>query len=479
MLSTSERSASNQIPEVKQRLIRAHQHVSKMWIPVNPKLFAKVRKGILQGDYDFDYQSLVIDIKSDVSLFTYCVRELAKDQDPDGPRKVSALSLLEKAGLAKLKELLNVELGAISTHSFDASAKVNSLKNTLIAASTAEVLAPFYAVDPNTGFSAAVLRQLGLTLIAWNYPSVYKRALEAQKEGITLETALSSALGFSPLSLTVALITSWQIPLDACGLEHGAHVPPKSIGAQIKKICEVGEALARANDPENYPTAAHDWDLAKSEIVKVLGVEGFSKINQQVKHTCSSYADALPESFKDTEQLDPEKKIHVYQQALCYDRNPYLDQCTPGVRRKAEHLYAHLNNNGISRDNLAVLIREVIPVSGFAGGAIYVVEPSNMTLFPRARFGTTERDTSKTLSITQSDEVTDPILEAYRCASPIVDNYRSAKEVSSICASLGTENKVGVLYLEAPMFSLADANAQLLTHFKAIRQLLVDCLGVK
>src|SRR5262249_37415849 len=145
-------------------------------------------------------------------------------------------------------------------------------RESLLSASAAEILASKNAIDPEDGFSCGLLRQLGLTLIAWNYPRVYNRAMECITPNEGLDFQLQKVLGFSPSLLGLTFAQRWNLSdeiLVALGdrkkrfsvsASERSDSGAQHVGEMLSKICEVSEALARANDPEHYPTALRDWE---------------------------------------------------------------------------------------------------------------------------------------------------------------------------------------------------------------------------
>jgi hypothetical protein len=147
------------------------------------------------------------------------------------------------------------------------------------------------------------------------------------------------------------------------------------------------------------------------------------------------------------------------------------------LRKKLRDLYTQMEVGGISKDAINVLVKQVIPFSGFSGGSIFTIDPGTMHLVPRLKFGEV-----KLMDVRSTDlqHTSDPIATAFSCSSPIVEsNEASDTETNSyICGALGNLKKVGVLYLEVPKSVLTQTDSNLLIHYKAIRQTLSDCLNL-
>jgi hypothetical protein len=192
-------------------LERALRHVSDYWFPVNPVLLKKIKDGFLDGRYELDIDFLVEDLKADFSLFTYCLRELCRTAEAQ-ENSPNPVSMMRNAGLPRLREILCVDQGKISRHATEGhhNSQLQCFETAMISASAAELLAEANGIESELGFATALLRQLGRTLIAWNYPTVYRRALHGAREGEDLDLTLSQALGFSPVLLAATLLRQWK-----------------------------------------------------------------------------------------------------------------------------------------------------------------------------------------------------------------------------------------------------------------------------
>ena len=102
------------------------------------------------------------------------------------------------------------------------------------------------------------------------------------------------------------ILNSWGISDDRCQalgildeLNQEQRTITSAVGKTLSRICRVGEALARANDPERYPQAKEDWQLAKTEIERRLGKRGIEIIKERFQDRCESYVTLIPHAFHD------------------------------------------------------------------------------------------------------------------------------------------------------------------------------------
>jgi len=462
------------------RLERACEHVSRLWFPANPALVARIRTGLGEGSYDLDIDFLIEEITDDFALFTWCLKGLSAlvaEEWARLPSRHNPVEMLRLAGVANIRRLFEQGGGAVSTHDIRNSAdfQVARLRHAMVSACAVEAIAPTFEIDREIGFSTALLRQLGLALIAWNYPTVYRRCLgELRGAGsASLDDLLSRALGFAPTVLAVAIVDQWGLSPEvqaAVGSNGQAEAP-------LDRLCRVGEALARANEPEVYPHAAGDWHLARGEIEGALGHEGVKVIQERAREAIAHYEEELPKLFRQKIELDPDRRIHRARESLLLESNQAARSCSPEVRKLFRELYGTIQPGAVDRATIDQLVREVVPACGFTGGIIYIVDPSTMTLVPRLRFGAVELRLPVNIPCGQFLESSDAIVTAFRCHSPITEQGKG--HLGFMAGSIGLEQRAGVLYLEAPDRSLREDDRALFTRFRAVRQALHDCLALR
>ncbi|RMG41992.1 MAG: HDOD domain-containing protein, partial [Candidatus Dadabacteria bacterium] len=257
------------------RVSRAVSYVSDYWFPVNEELLGKIKSGLRDGRYDNAVDELVYEIKSDLSLFTYSIGKLVQKLKEKGAElngTLNPLSALRQAGIEQLREILEEASDDLSAHNLRQADDLQAarFKEVLISASSAEMLAEKFEVDGDTAFSAAVLRQLGYVLIAWNYPGQYREAVNSLEKGDNLDFKLAERLGFSPTLLAIRVLQSWGLTSVSCAsvglvddLEEEEWEILEGIGENVTALCKIGETLARASAPEIYPDARGELQLAK------------------------------------------------------------------------------------------------------------------------------------------------------------------------------------------------------------------------
>jgi len=488
-------SSSGSDSQSERRLERAQKHVNEYWFPPNPRLLQRIKAGLEGGAYDLDIGFLIAEIKTDFALLTYCMRELTRllisEQIPI-PQNFSFASIFKLAGLDRVKQVLVVNSERMSTHSVDNISEEQALRlqEAMISASAAEVLSESSNINADLGFSCALVRQLGHTLIAWNYPSVYQRCVSSVSGTKTLDSLLTESLGFSPQLLAHSILDEWglQGEINQALIDNNPASPQPTEGsatdipATLKKICSIGEALARANDPEHYPSAEKDWESVKLALQENLGYQGIKLIQEKVKLNCENYVSLMPEMFGRCDNINPDTQINEFLENSLLRNNQFVRHCPPRLRKRFKNFYTLVKPGEIAREALAFLIKEIIPFAGFNGGYIYTLDPTTMQLVPRTKIGTSVEKPMQSIPYNSSQSDPDPVATAFGCSAPIVQgvNNDAARPhgTSSIVGAIGMAPKIGTLYLELPSDLLTGDDHNMLVHFKAVRQAINDCFHI-
>lgn len=470
----------------ERRVERAVDYVSDRWFPVNPEVVGRIRTDLSTGAYDNNTTLIFTDVRQDFSLYLYCLRELTGmlraigAEIPSNPQE-----LFVAAGIDRLKEVLAIDEQTVSHHRLKAmtSLQRSRLEEALLSASTAQALAEANHLDGNACFSAALLRQLGLTLISWNYPSVYERAVQSLGETGDLDVGITTILGYSPSLLAVRILESWGLhtelmsafdPNEADWFESEALVGATA-APTFASICTVAEALARANHPDIYPTAERDWNSARAVITRELGVDGLRVVRTIFLENCAGYVGVLRSVFRGGTMLDPAYRQFSHRHAGLLDRNPYIAQCRPHLEKRLAVFYEELaRSSDISQQQIMALAHEIIPAAGFTGGRVYTIDPGLSKLVPQLNFGHPRTTSIEWVDATM---VSDPIARAFESITPITTEHEVEElRLVSIAGVLGYSQRVGVVSLELPRQIFIQSTAAYLVHFKAVTQSFNECL---
>jgi len=168
----------------ERRFSEAFKYVSRGWMPVQSPALKDIRRKVIATGYAENRDELIDDLRNDFSLFTYCLRELGR-RVPAEERRQNPVVLLKTRSNRELQELLSPKESEISSHDFVGMKEVQlmRLKHQLVSAATVELIAEKQGIDRDIAFMAAMMRQLGMALVAWNYPSTCQKALSSIAEG--------------------------------------------------------------------------------------------------------------------------------------------------------------------------------------------------------------------------------------------------------------------------------------------------------
>jgi hypothetical protein len=458
------------------RIDRALQHVSKPWFPMNPDVLKRVREGLDNGIYDTNFELLMSELKTDFALFTFIVKELSQKATIENvsPTVISnPLDLIRWGNTRNIKEILSEQQKVPNMHSLQWSEpfQIQRLRETAIIATTASVLSEKKNLDPELGFSRGVIREIGLNLIAWNYPSVYSKVLGALQPGQNLDDELSKELGFTPALLAMRLMRPDKGP-DAT-----EDADQDSGWATYDELCEVGENLARAENPETYPSAENDWQKAKSFLSDALGEQAITIIRDKAVENSKHYQKNLPEVFGNIDQFNPQQNIEKHKRVARAIEEKYLKYCPESVQKSLKDLYAELSDSSVNKTLVGKLLKTIVPDAGFTGGCVFVVDPSSLSLKPRTLIGKVQMRQITNVAL----EPGDAAVSALSSQQPVVQLSEDLSDVSlaGIYCALGGRKKIGVLYLETPQKAHNKPDEGTLGVFEVIRKALCDTLLIE
>jgi hypothetical protein len=441
---------------------------------MNPEVVRKIRDGFEQKKYSNQPDLLLEDLKCDFSLFTFVIKEISERavSSDEGKKYLgNPIKLLRWGGAMMVKELLSENQTLPNFHSLHWSEpfQIQRLRETMIIASTASVLSEHQNLDPDMGFSRGVMRDLGLNLIAWNYPTVYTKVLNSLKIDQNLDEELAKELGFTPALLSTRLFRpDWASDPQLQDQEDNTW-------ASYDDLCMLGEILARAENPEIYPSAERDYKRAESSINKTLGEGGIDKIRKKALQASGSYTKALPEVFADIHSFDPSLKINRAPQTKRSIDPRALKYCSETLQRELQDIYSQISDDSINRDLVGKILKDIIIAAGFTGGCVFMIDPLTLALKPRTLIGRVEMRRITAQELTPED----PAVSALSKSEPLFQSgrLRDSEDGTGIYSVLGERKKIGVLYLESPKSSpiLGDPE-QAMGVFSALKQALSDAL---
>ena len=479
-------------------------YVTNTWFPANASVVTRVREGLSGESTPLSLKELIETLRGDFGLSTLLVarlRENARSRSltPATPQAI----LSESFQNGELRRLFHEGELKFSRHSFDSSNsslalhQLKQIRSAMVSSAGVELLAQASGLDPFQASTCALLRQLGLALIAWNYPHVFERASDEAKNRASIESRIDALLGFSPTLLGATVIGQWHLDPDVEAVIGGAlrSRPLADYRPEVLtmiKLCEVGEALARASDPLDQHEAQQDWEFARSEIERVLGDEGMYLVHERITELCRHYRTTLPNTFPMLEQSQPHWNVFSARPRsgivrIDPQRNEYLGLCDLTVQRALIELYSSLNATTVSAEAITTLAQKVVPQAGFARGCIYLADPVAHHLVPRYSFGDLVLRSLKPLPYGGEETI---FSTAFKSLGPIVQEGRLAdgSPIVLITGPLGIVQRIGVLYLESmalpevrfrrPELGETRLISLLVSHYKAIRETITDILNI-
>lgn len=472
-------------------LTEAIAYVGRAWFPVNATVLEGIKERMARREYDYDRQTLIDDIKSDLGLFAYCIKELEKVVDPADIRD-HPVKILKEIDIKAIEQILNVSEDKISSHRFEQinDNQLMSTKHAAISCSTTHLIASKTEHDPDVAASYALLRQLGFMLVAWNYPRTFEKAMSQLAEnGGDLEKALFKYLGFSPTQLGVKLAADWNkspalyLGVGLASEEEASKLDPQERQAteEIKEFCEVGEALARVNDPQHFPAGQREWSKVTATLTDYLGPDALNVLRKSLAGALKEYKKFNPQEFN--LDFEPRRQRNTAPNpfgAKLLEVNTDIRKCPSEIQALYREMYQEILVGEISVEALNILVKQIIPQCGFTRGCVYLTDPDGQILVPKLKIG--EGDISRYKSLRSTSlKFSHPVIEALTCQFPIKQEnvYMYGELVSHVTGVFGTREKAGVLYLEMGTSLQGLDGLTPLVYFRSIKQALNDCLNLR
>ncbi|MCB0324255.1 MAG: HDOD domain-containing protein [Bdellovibrionales bacterium] len=485
-------------------LEQAFEHTNAAWFPADRELLDRLRSKLEQGTFSSAIE-LLEEAKSDFSLYLYCLKELRARVTADhngaqgrhGGRNPSLPTMLKQIDPRLMTDIFQFD-GSISTHRFTDIEPFQTLRlrEMALSASTVELLGEHFELDTRVCYTTALMRQLGLTLIAWNYPSVYRRTISnlaslSRSSATDLDTMLHHTLGFSPTMLGLRFAREWGLAEDITSAIDAApgtkqvlrHLDQRSphLNSQdlVVHLCAVGEAFARANIPQQYPTARDDWEHAHAVIARHLGADGMRRIYDRAREWSPPALGSIPDPQEITRTHPEEAQLQSDSYAArLFERNVFLRACPSHVRRALVPVYQGMQPEDVPHHVLRDLIHRVLPEVGFDSACIFMLDPTAAVLTPVLKTGSAAFIKLKPVPLEKAGLDSNPIGAAFHRQTPVQEEGMLLRGGSKlfICGALGDARPVGVLYLEVSLKTDQAFREHALLSFRAVAHCLNDLL---
>lgn len=471
-----------------QKLLKASEYVREMWVPINFRQVPKIKALLASCEAVPDLTALLSEIKSDPGLFLHFIREICQLINAD-MRWEQALA---ESGVETIRKLINADVEKLSKHSLSAASDIqmSRFEEMLVSAATVESLCDEYSIDPTLGYSAAILRQFGLLLVAWNYPKIYRDSSKEITQELTIDQALARRLGFTPSALALRVTRDWSLPPALreamedkehdIELTSDSHSPERYEYDALTTLCRVGEALARARQPNLYPNSERDWEHAVEAIRVRLGDEGIKRIGERF----DSYRALLTRSLSDiparikSEETLPSSSDTGQSIFRSTPTLSWMRDCTPDFISEMQVILSAISDRASTSELLGIWKKSLIPSSGFAAGIVFSFEPVLRALIPQLQFGEIQ---SREISPVSLDRETDVVSRAFQAHHPIVRESMTANDglVCTLSGFFGAPLRLGVVLVESSKEAYQRRPTICLAHLRGLTHALAYCLERK
>lgn len=439
--------------------------VGKRLPPVNSEIYKSIKSN-LASKQDFNRARLIEDVKSDPFILLNSTKRLPSIIDQP-QRYIDPILALQDIEQEKLEELFRNPFPSSHEHRLDKMTKQQALtlKLTIACAKYAEALSQKSNTTPSIAFASALFRQLGLNLIAWNYPSVYSSALARHRsKGEDLNNELEKLLGISPRKLGARLLQEWSIK-----------VPSQEQDNQAKdNLIDLAEICALCEDPENFPEAKNRFAEREEEIKKLLDSDTIDKIKDSINENISRFAKISPIVNKVTRKtLTKEPLSPLFLSDIILQRNPLLSKTSSEIKIAFQEVYSKLLNRTFSPEAVKLLVEKVVPSIGFEHGCLYLTnKKSPLYLDAALRFGNIPLSAYTKFLDTTNNMIKESVDTLTPCRA---DGLGISGNISTyITAGFTHIRHEGVLYLEMANDLREDPTFEATLIFQIIRQALKD-----
>ncbi len=442
--------------EGMKRLKEAADHVTHGWLPIDPACLDEVRRKNAAKAYKSGSE-MVDDIAADFALLAYCFKDLQNrggDRTPD----FNPVTLLRQLTPDELSALLPASEAAASAHRRSRGNLAQLLQTRLAQAAAATVIdfAKALGISCDLLLSIEIHRQLGLSLIAWNYARLFSQALSQSRRGFnSLEDALKSCMGVSPHSLSGSVVRGWRLGNElerALNVASSRPIALRSGSAEgagtaltLGRLCEAVETLVRSADPKSFPGAREQWRNWEEILQRYLEEKTLADIKESFSKR----------SGKALTNLKPQRTARPAE-----------------GRPAANEPNLHVN---IARVGIENFMSSVLPSWGFSSGCVYAVEQDR--LIPTFLIGSATESEFQPISREVITHDTEPLIKSLNVEAPYLALNSSVlgRQVSFICGVV-SQPPIALLYLEMAVDLRMLTTDEQLERFSAARKALASFL---
>lgn len=458
------------------------ERVEEGWFPPQHGTLCSVRRYFTQPAAERNRARLIDDVQMDPALLLRCLKALpsaaGSNFDPADP--LAALATLEEE---KLKSILPVNERAVSDHRLRSSTRFQAVQyeEMVLTGVASREFASHAEVSPSQALIAATVRQLALSLIAWNFPHIFTKAMfKYRKEGTDLHDTLATHLGVHPIELCSHFAKQCQLSdsiQNAITSSRTSGLVKGSQNSSLLLICEASELFAQSKHPTAHPLAGQRWEERRAELPFPIDEEIEQKVIvetvQLMQHIAAGAAEAMVTPL--LSEVSPLLGGFPRAIAVLTEHNRWLRSLAPELEALAVSIYRHIRPGEVSIDAVRILVDAFIPACHFREGCLYLLDRSGALLIPSLRCGEQPLGSFQPVAV-QSQHI---ISDALFLSAPFSRQGGGLMKTSLrfYAGSVPSSKHTGVLYLELEQQQEAEAISSLpLDAFQATRQMLADAL---
>ncbi len=452
------------------------KHLAHGWIPSNPLVIRELARELQNGVYKSNREALIQKLKIDPALFAYCARQVASVSE-DSPHGHDVFETFRRIEEEKLRTILPLSDSVISPHRFAETSEPHKLlraQHILFTTVTAEKLAQITSLQQTHAFTSALFFELGLNLIAWNYPRIFTQVMTRHRRyNLNPTRELEKLLGISPIRIGSRFASEFGLSREV--LEVLAHddklTKPDTLS--LREIVRVSALLADAQDSFNFPGAMAAFKADKSPLRAVLTDEVVSELKEQVVSMISPYCDDLsPLQSLPILKSKPEFELGPTQAETLLAQNTFAARLEYPLKNALLELYQLCSNDEISAQALKKYSTQTVEIFRFSRGCLYLLDGQKLVLKPSFRFG----ETSLAIYDLFLNDLSSGLSSSLYSHSPfckIAPGVRGTS-VLQLSSALDHSRYDGVIYFECDD---VDPEFPALLHFQVLRRTLNQLLG--
>ncbi len=465
---------------------KTYSHLLEGWLPAAPGVLNTIRTKIRAGAYARQEHDILSDIGGDVSLLAHALANVSRVYGQSMWRK-DPLAVLSKFDDSQLARIFRVDDAQLSSARFERmnQHQTSLLAHTLKSYSGLEVMQEQAEREgrqlcTNEASACSVLRLLVPNLVAWNYPQQYTRIVASVRNGHdTFEQAIHRFIGENPQEMAANFAATWGLSAelrDAVTFRRKGVSPYLKIdcsdpnsSAAIGSLCEMAEGIAKLSNPTQFPKAEKEWQSSARDVQRLFGADVteclLNRLEECAGEKLERYSSAVGRSLFAT-------AAKRRAQSSASTRNTYVASCSEPLQSCLEQVYETLDE--APQAALELVVNAAVNTAGFSCGCIFLSSNSGQHMVPTLLIG--EKAQSRY-------RVSDPYIREVLGQSMFREvpfsgqgSLSDGESMRHVSAAIGGNIDMGVLSLEFSEESLEDPDINPLSHFKAIRKTLNDCL---